>query len=175
MCRVGSVRIEKTKLNGNPNAQRALGTGCFETVPCDLALRSIGYKSHPIVGLPFDSNKHVISNVGGRVVDPDTKEHIIGLYCAGWVKRGPSGIIGSNIIDARETVAKIMEDVRAGNILSKTTSDNDGAIFTKINKRVTSWKDFQVIDREEVARGIARSKTREKVASVEDMIKILDK
>ena len=91
--RVGGMVVERTRLEGEPNAQRAVSTGEAERISCELVLRSIGYKSTPLEGVPFDDAKHVAANVNGRTPLP-------GLYTSGWLKRGPNGIIGTNITDA---------------------------------------------------------------------------
>ncbi|KAJ0393728.1 hypothetical protein P43SY_004929 [Pythium insidiosum] len=126
---VGSVRLEKTRLEGSANRQVAVGTGEHEELACGLVLRSIGYKSEPIDDVPFHPTRHVVANEQGRVVSPRSGEVIPGLYCAGWLKRGPSGIIGSNIVDSRETVACIMEDASANKLLSPS-DDSQGLAST---------------------------------------------
>ncbi|POM71417.1 NADPH:adrenodoxin oxidoreductase [Phytophthora palmivora] len=184
--RVGGIRVEKTKLEGEPNQQRAVGTGEFEDIPCNLVLRSIGYKSLPIeANAPFDNCRHVVSNDHGRVVttlSSGEKQTVVGLYCTGWVKRGPSGIIGTNIVDARETVNCIVEDFAAGNYLhseSSTDEDLDGlkAVEKLIKKRnpdkqLVRWADYERLNAEENRRGELVGKPREKVTSVTEMLEI---
>uniref|UniRef100_M4BMB9 NADPH:adrenodoxin oxidoreductase, mitochondrial n=1 Tax=Hyaloperonospora arabidopsidis (strain Emoy2) TaxID=559515 RepID=M4BMB9_HYAAE len=184
--RVGAIRLEKTKLEGKPNRQRAVGTGVYEDIPCSLVLRSIGYKSLPIeAGIPFDTRRHVISNERGRVVSTlssGEKKSMVGLYCTGWVKRGPAGIIGSNIVDARETVGCIMEDFAAGNFLhSDGNAGNDlgevEAVEMLVKKRypdkqLVKWADYVRISAEETLRGQAVGKPREKITSVTEMLAI---
>lgn len=105
---VGAVRFEVTQLEGEAGRQRAVGTGVFEDLPCGLVLRSIGYRSVPLPGVPFDHERAVVRQQAGRV------EGVPALYCAGWLKRGPTGIIGTNVDDARETVQSILEDAHSG-------------------------------------------------------------
>ncbi|KAL4136704.1 hypothetical protein PRIC2_000233 [Phytophthora ramorum] len=184
--RVGAIRVEKTKLEGEPNQQRAVGTGEFEDIPCNLVLRSIGYKSLPIeVNVPFDDRRHVVSNEQGRVVATSVsgeKQPVVGLYCTGWVKRGPSGIIGTNILDARETVSCIVEDFAAGNFLhsDKSYGEDLGGLETveklikKRNpeKQLVRWADYERLSAEESRRGELLGKPREKVTSVAEMLSI---
>ncbi|KAG6598102.1 NADPH:adrenodoxin oxidoreductase [Phytophthora cinnamomi] len=184
--RVGAIRVEKTKLEGEPNQQRAVGTGEFEDIPCDLVLRSIGYKSLPIeADAPFDNRRHVVSNDQGRVVttsESGEKQPVVGLYCTGWVKRGPSGIIGTNIVDARETVSCIVEDFAAGNFLHSevgATEDLGGleAVEKLIKKRnpdkqLVRWADYERLNAEENRRGELVGKPREKITSVAEMLTV---
>ena len=76
-------------------------------------LRSIGYLGTGLEGIPFDASRGLIPNEAGRVVDPDTGEQVPGHYAVGWIKRGPSGVIGTNKKDAHETVATIFEDLES--------------------------------------------------------------
>ncbi|KAF5735046.1 NADPH:adrenodoxin oxidoreductase mitochondrial [Tripterygium wilfordii] len=105
---VAGVHLEKTVLEGvSPGKRIAVGTGQFEDRPCGMVLKSIGYKSVPVDGLPFDHQKGVVPNIRGRVfsdisIDPALCEN--GLYVCGWLKRGPTGIIATNHYCAEETV-----------------------------------------------------------------------
>ena len=84
-----------------------------EVIPCGLVLRSVGYRGVPIPGVPFDEARATIPNEAGRVLD-DAGAVVPGLYCAGWIKRGPSGVIGTNKKDATETVELLLDDAAAG-------------------------------------------------------------
>lgn len=178
---VGKVRVEKTVLSGEAYNQRAVGTGEFEEIECGLVLRSIGYKSYPLENIPFDARRHVIANEQGKVVDPEKNgEQVVGLYCSGWVKRGPTGIIGSNIVDARETVSSIIEDIAKANVL-KPTGGNGIETLQKIilernpTKQLVTWQDFERLNDEEMQRGEAAGKPREKITSVNEMLQIVSK
>lgn len=184
--KIGSVRVEKTHLQGEANRQRAVGTGEFEELRSGLVLRSIGYKSHPLEDVPFDLQRNVLANVQGRLVDVKNGggEQVVGMYCTGWVKRGPSGIIGSNIVDARETVASIIEDIASEKLLkpvASTSGGGDGGLETiqklilerKPDKQFVAWSDFERLNDEETKRGEAVGKPREKVTSVEEMLRII--
>ncbi|KAF1336595.1 Nadph:adrenodoxin oxidoreductase, partial [Globisporangium splendens] len=177
--KVGSVRVEKTELQGEANRQRAVGTGEFETITASLVLRSIGYKSQPLEDAPFDTKRNVLANDQGRLVDvKGDGEQVVGLYCSGWVKRGPSGIIGTNIVDARETVTSIVEDIASGKILNPASSNGLETIKQIIlgrnpEKQLVSWKDYERLNDEETKRGEAVGKPREKFTSVEEMLRIV--
>ncbi|RLN67476.1 hypothetical protein BBP00_00001584 [Phytophthora kernoviae] len=181
--RVGAIRIEKTSLEGEPNQQRAVGTGEFEDIPCSLVLRSIGYKSLPIeADAPFDQRRHVVSNEQGRVVatsESGETEPVVGLYCTGWAKRGPSGIIGTNIVDARETVSCIVEDFASGKFLHTNEENLAGleAVEKLIKKRnpdkqLVRWTDYERLNSEENRRGELVGKPREKITSVAEMLAV---
>ncbi|KAJ0396024.1 hypothetical protein ATCC90586_006288 [Pythium insidiosum] len=178
---VGSVRLEKTRLEGSANRQVAVGTGEHEELACGLVLRSIGYKSEPIDDVPFHPTRHVVANEQGRVVSPASGEVIPGLYCAGWLKRGPSGIIGSNIVDSRETVACIIEDASANKLLSPSDDSQGLASVRHLvrsrqpEKPLVSWQDVERLHGEEETRGATRGKPREKFTSVEEMLSLLAK
>ena len=97
-------------------AIRARDTGERETIECGLVLRSIGYAGVGLEGVPFDERRAVIPNQGGRVTEPEGGEQVLGQYAVGWIKRGPSGVIGTNKKDAQETVDNLLEDARAGRV-----------------------------------------------------------
>ena len=109
---VGSNRLERA----DDGRVRAVDTGEREEIECGLVLRSIGYKGIGLDGLPFDDERGVIPNDHGRVIDPESDEQVPGQYVVGWIKRGPSGVIGTNKKDAQDTVAALLEDVAAGRV-----------------------------------------------------------
>ncbi len=86
----------------------------FETLPVGLVFRSVGYRGSRCPGVPFHESWGVICNENGRVLDPDTKQPVVGEYAAGWIKRGPTGVIGTNKPDAAQTVVCMMEDLAQG-------------------------------------------------------------
>jgi ferredoxin/flavodoxin---NADP+ reductase len=109
--RVTGLTLERTRLD----ASGAFGgTGEFETLDAQMVLRSVGYQSVPLDGVPFDSRACVVPNVVGRVTDPATGDPLPGEYVAGWLKRGPTGVIGTNKSDAAETVRALLEDLVPG-------------------------------------------------------------
>ena len=165
-------------------------------IPASLAFRSVGYKSAAIpglsdLGIPFDTRLGIIPNDPyGRVItlsnEPGnlTAGHIPGLYCAGWVKRGPTGVIASTMADAFSSADVIAEDWESGSpFLNSEKGENkstglgwDGVKGEVESKgvRPLSWEDWQRIDERERERGKIVGKTREKFPSVEEMLKALD-
>jgi adrenodoxin-NADP+ reductase len=117
--RVAGIMIEKNELIGDENKQKAIAVeGTREVIKCDLILKSVGYKSDELKGIPFDHNRNIIPNLRGRVIhvnleinESPSNDYLAGVYVTGWLKRGPSGIIGTNITDAKETVECILEDI----------------------------------------------------------------
>ncbi len=107
---VGGLRLERTRLTSDGVFE---GTGEFETLDAQMVLRSVGYQSVPLDGVPFDARSHTVPNSGGRVLD-DTGAPLPGEYVAGWLKRGPTGVIGTNKADAAETVRALLADLAGG-------------------------------------------------------------
>jgi ferredoxin/flavodoxin---NADP+ reductase len=108
--RVTGLTLERTRLD---DTGRVVGTGELETLDVQMVLRSVGYQSVPLPGLPFDSKSHTVPNAGGRVTGPDG-EPLPREYVAGWLKRGPTGVIGTNKSDAAETVRALLADLAGG-------------------------------------------------------------
>lgn len=166
------------------------------TIDASLAFRSVGYKSTALPGLsdlgvPFDNKLGIIPNdVHGRIITPSTGPgsltagHVHGLYCAGWVKRGPTGVIASTMNDAFSSADIIAQDWVSGvPFLNEEQGErkSTGLGWNGVKEDVTSkgvrplsWKDWKVIDRAERQRGKQRGKEREKFQSVEEMLRVLD-
>jgi ferredoxin--NADP+ reductase len=108
--RVSGLTLERTRLDENG---RFTGTGELETLDVQMVLRSVGYQSVPLAGVPFHEDSHTVPNVAGRVLGPDGHA-LPGEYVAGWLKRGPTGVIGTNKSDAAETVRSLLADLAGG-------------------------------------------------------------
>ena len=158
--RLGINRIED---DGSGNL-RAVATGEEETIDCGMVIRSIGYAGAPIAGIPFDERRRVISNDGGRVVD-EHGEPCRGEYVAGWIKRGPSGVIGTNKKDAADTVARLIED-RDGGRLNEPELPVDA---DWPHDRVTDWHGWQRIDAHEMGLGEPHGRPRVKVVDLDGL------
>ncbi len=179
---MGALECDVTRLEGPPNRQRAVPTGATETLPAGLVLRSIGYQSVGVPGLPFDEARSVVRNAAGRVHGEDGTV-LPGLYVAGWLKRGPSGIIGTNIPDARETVGCLLEDLQGGWLAPPARGGAGGgaapaaggmaglrALLAARGRHpasLVSWRGFmEGINAAELAAGAAAGKPREKLTDV---------
>jgi ferredoxin--NADP+ reductase len=108
--RVGGLVLERTRLD---EAGKFTGTGELETLPAGMVFRSVGYQSVPLLDVPFDEKTCVVPNLDGRVLGPDGAP-LPGEYVAGWLKRGPTGVIGTNKSDAAQTVRALLEDLAGG-------------------------------------------------------------
>lgn len=186
---LGSISFERTNLNPepfDPNA-RAVGTGEMIDIPSSLAFRSIGYKSEALPGfskikIPFNDSSGIIPNDQlGRVVSgDDLVTPSKGMYCAGWVKRGPTGVIASTMADAFQTANSITEDwCSHASFLNAVDSKALGWEGVKNEAwknglRRVSWQDWKKIDAEERKRGSVQGKEREKFTKVGEMLAVLD-
>jgi ferredoxin--NADP+ reductase len=180
--RVEAVRVERNRLEPGPDGRmRAVGTGETEVVECGLVLRSIGYKGTGLDGLPFDEAGGVIPNDHGRVVEPDSGQQVPGQYVVGWIKRGPSGVIGTNKKDAQDTVDALLADVAEGRIpepgIDPDTpgreADEVSGIEALLEERAPDFVSFDAwreIDRAEVARGEPQGRPRVKFTTLEEML-----
>jgi len=173
---VREMHLVRNRLEATPAGTLvAKPTGETETLPAGLVFRSVGYRGVPLPGVPFHEKWAVILNDKGRVLDPETQEPLVGLYAAGWIKRGPTGVIGTNKPDAAETTANMREDLEQGRLLSPDHPE-PGAVEALIRERqpyVFSYADWRRLNEMEVARGRAAGRPRVKFTSVEEMLAAL--
>ncbi len=153
----------------------AVGTDQYDTVPVDLVFRSVGYRGIPVSGLPFDERRGTIPNVEGRVVEHvDSHTPLDGIYVAGWIKRGPSGVIGTNKSCAVQTIDHLLADLVSGRITpSRGAPDELLALLASRGIRPTSWADWCIIDRMELERGAAAGRPREKLTTMAELHGVL--
>ena len=158
-------------------ALQARPTARFEELPVGLVFRSVGYRGVPLPGVPFNDSWGVILNERGRVLDPETRQPRVGEYTAGWIKRGPTGVIGTNKPDAAETVACMLEDLAQGRLLQPAEPDPAAAerLVRARQPGYVSYADWLRLDALEVARGRAAGRPRVKFTSVEEMRAALDR
>jgi ferredoxin--NADP+ reductase len=165
----GPVTGVQVSLNGL-EAGRALPTGEEEIIPCGLVVRAIGYRGRPLDGVPFDERRGLIRNDGGRVCDEDGAIRT-GEYAVGWIKRGPSGVIGTNKKCAAETVARLLED-RSGGRLNEPSAPDGDTIEAWLRSRVASvvtWHGWQAIDAHEQGLGAPQGRPRVKLVRLAEM------
>jgi ferredoxin--NADP+ reductase len=143
---------------------RAQQTDELERIETGLVLRSVGYIGTPLPGVPFDAEKLRILNADGRVLDPTTHQPLVGIYAAGWVKRGPSGVIGTNKKCATDTVALMLEDFRAGVLLAPSESP-DALIegLRAANHAIVEYDGWRAIDAHEQGLGEPHGRPRIKL------------
>jgi ferredoxin/flavodoxin---NADP+ reductase len=158
----GDGKVEAIELVRNELVDgRAVPTEERETIPCGIVFRSVGYQGVALPGLPFDERSATIPNEGGRVAP--------GLYAAGWIKRGPSGVIGTNKKDATETVALLLDDARAGLLPAR----GEGTLEELLEERgveAVLYAGWEAIDAAERNAGEPLGRPRVKLASWADLL-----
>ena len=173
--RVERIVIGRNELVDEGGALRASDSGDREELECGLVLRSVGYAGVPIEGVPFDQKRGLILNDGGRVLDSHDAGPRVGHYTAGWIKRGPSGVIGTNKKDALETVRHLLADVGAQSLLAPETPEPTAVeeLLTERGVRFVSFEDWQALDQAEVGRGEPHGRPRVKFVRIEEMLDAL--
>lgn len=161
---VSGVKVERTKVEKG----RAVGTGEFYSVPADLVIACIGYRTSPIPDVPFDERAGRFANDDGRI--------LTGLYCVGWARRGPSGTIGTNRPDGYSLIDKIAEDMDAGVLgrIGKAGREGFDALSHARSLDVVTFQDWKKIEEAEAA-AARDGAPREKFTDIEAMIKASQK
>lgn len=175
--KVEGIVVERNRLEADDRGRvTAVPTGERETIPCSLVLRSVGYRGIPIDGVPFDERSGVIANQDGRVVDAGGTV-LPGVYCAGWIKRGPSGVIGTNKKCATETVELLLEDVDAGRVVAGRgaagTNGSTGPLDALLAGRgveVVGYDGWRAIDAVELTRGTEQGRPRVKLTRWDELL-----
>jgi len=169
--RLERVVLMKNRLQGEASRQVARATGEVEELACGVLFRSIGYRGVPIAGLPFDEAQGIFPNRDGRMVDGGNV--VPGFYVAGWIKRGPTGIIGTNREDSVATVNSVLADLPNLDAGAKPGADGLKALLAGRGIHVVGYADWQKIDAAEIRHGEAAGKPREKFTRVEEMLEVL--
>ena len=179
MAIVGTGRVQGVELGDNvivdDNGPRAQPTGRSAFVPAGLVLRAIGYRGTATPGLAFDERRGVIPSRDGRILDSVDGASHVGWYVAGWIKRGPTGVIGTNKPDARSTVQSLLADLEAGVLPTPSaSSENLDRLLAQRCDRVVSYDDWQVLDEIERKAGDRDGRPRRKFTTVAAMLGALD-
>jgi ferredoxin--NADP+ reductase len=142
-----------------------------ETIECGLVLRSVGYRAVPLPGVPFDERSFVLPNERGRVLGPDG-EPLAGVYTVGWIKRGPTGILGTNKRDAEETVRCLAEDLASGALAAPPSPDPEqiDALLAERKPDLVTIEGWRAIDADEMRRGRETQRPRVKLSSREELL-----
>ena len=146
--------------------------GNAETVETTLVVKAIGYRGREVPGMPFDESSGTLPHSAGRVVDPDSGDSLIGLYCSGWIKRGATGMIGTNKVDSAETVEALLHDFEAGQLQTPTVgADELDALVRQRVEDVVDNAGWVAIDQAERAAGKAAKRSRVKLVTVEELLR----
>jgi ferredoxin--NADP+ reductase len=167
--RVEAIEVVRNRLEPDGRGSvRAVPTEDRETIPCGLVFRSVGYHGVPLPGVPFDERAGTMPNDGGRVLGEDG-EPVPGVYCAGWIKRGPTGVIGTNKKDATETVDLLLEDARSGALPARSGGSLD-ELLAERDVEVVTYAGWERIDAVERARGAEQGRPRVKLCTWDDLL-----
>jgi ferredoxin/flavodoxin---NADP+ reductase len=169
--RVEAVEVVRNELVADDAGRiRAIPTEERESIPCGVVFRSVGYLAVAAPGLPFDEERATIPHKGGRVVDGG--EPVVGVYCTGWIKRGPTGVIGTNKKDATETIELLLEDARAGLLArgdATATAESVDELLSSRGVEHVTYAGWEAIDAEERARGEPQGRPRIKLSTWEEL------
>jgi ferredoxin--NADP+ reductase len=168
---VQGVEVVHNRLEADATGRvRAIASDEHETISCGVVFRSVGYHGIALPGVPFDGTTGTMPNVGGRVLD-ESGTPIPGLYCAGWIKRGPTGVIGTNKKDATETIDLVLEDVREG-LLPRSEAEPRAldALLADRGIEVVMYDGWEAIDVLERERGGGKGRPRVKLATWDELL-----
>ncbi len=177
--RVEAMRIVKNELYLDENGNlRPRATDQFEVFPVDMIFRSVGYRGVPLRDVPFYDRWGTIPNERGRVLTKhEGKKRLVGNYVVGWIKRGPSGIIGTNKPDAIESANCFLEDLALGDALQPRDTSDESVLALVQSREPTfiSFDEWKILDEIELQRGADRGRSRVKFTTVEEMLAALGK
>src|SRR5262249_12551190 len=161
-----SIELVRNRLEEQGGRLVAVPTDEHETLECGLVFRSVGYRGVGLPDVPFDERRGTIHNEGGRVAGADR------TYCAGWIKRGPTGIIGTNKKDPTEPVALLLADVDAGKIAHKPEATAAGLeeLLAERGVRAVVYSGWASIDELERAVGEKFGRPRVKLRSWDELL-----
>ena len=170
--RVAAVEFVRNELTRREDGSlRAQPTEERERMECELVFRAIGYRGLPLPGLPFDEARGIVPNDGGRVTDPESGRALAGEYVVGWIKRGPTGVIGTNKKDATETVELLLADAEAGRLRRSDASAGDvDSLLDERGVRRVLYAGWRSIDEAERAAGERLGRPRVKLCSWDELL-----
>jgi ferredoxin--NADP+ reductase len=168
---VESIELVRNELEERDGRLVAVPAVEHETLECGLVFRSVGYRGIGLPELPFDERRGTIRNERGRVLDDDDN-HVAATYCAGWIKRGPTGIIGTNKKDATETVTQLLDDVGRGRVShrNEVTAEAVEAILAERDAQAVMYTGWTSIDEVERAAGEKLGRPRVKLRTWNELL-----
>jgi len=172
---VEAMLLERNRLEAQEGGYlAAVGSGSYQELSVQLVLRSVGYRGTPLPGVPFDQRRNVIPNDAGRVLEEPGGSPLPGEYVAGWIKRGPTGVIGTNKADAKETVTSLLAD----ELPPVSADDADPQTILELlaarGVRVVGFDGWLAIDRLEVEAGQSQGRPRVKITDIEALLACAD-
>jgi len=168
---VEGIRICRNELRDEGSGLRACATDTIEEIPCGIVFRSIGYRGIPLEGLPFDEAAGTIPHDGGRILE-DGGAPLRGDYVVGWIKRGPTGIIGTNKRDAQETVNTLLADLDAG-LLNEPSDPSRESLEELLAERApehVTYEGWEAIDKAEKSAGEPHGRPRVKITTTPELL-----
>ena len=171
--RLTAMQLVKNELYATDSGTlRPRATEQVEELPVDMVFRSVGYRGVPLPDVPFDERRGVIANAEGRVLDGDGQQPVTGIYASGWIKRGPTGVIGTNKPDALQTVKCMVADLADGKTLrpSGATAETAAKLLHERQPELFSYADWLHLNKVEVSRGKEIGAPRVKFTRVEEML-----
>ncbi len=170
--RVEAVELVRNTLVADDRGRvSAVPTEERELMPCGVVFRSVGYRGIPVEGVPFDEERATMRNEGGRVLDKDGRP-VPGVYCTGWIKRGPTGIIGTNKKDATETADLLLEDARSG-VLARdegASAEKVDAFLLERGCSLVEYAGWEAIDTAERGLGEPHGRPRIKLVTWDELL-----
>jgi ferredoxin/flavodoxin---NADP+ reductase len=168
---VEGVEVVSNRLEADANGRvRAIPSDGREIIPAGIVFRSVGYHGVRLAGTPFDERTGTMPNEGGRVLD-ESGEVVPGVYCAGWIKRGPTGVIGTNKKDATETIDLLLDDAREGRLSQAGVSGIDDLLAER-DAEVVTYDGWKAIDELERARGAEHGRPRVKLCTWDELLAV---
>ena len=161
---VEALIVERNRLD---ELENAVGTGVFERIPVQMIFRAVGYRGEALPGLPFDAKRHVIPNEAGRVLAAASTA-LPGAYVAGWIKRGPTGVIGTNKADAAETVRSLLADVPNLPGASEPAPEAVDALLAARGVHAIGWEHWLDLDAREIELGQKHGRARTKITAFQE-------
>jgi ferredoxin--NADP+ reductase len=174
--RVAAVKVEHNELVVDSNGGlRSKGTGRLEAIEAGLVLRSIGYRTVPIEGVPFDHATSTVNNIAGQVVHPNTGDIVPSEYVVGWAKRGPTGRIGNNKSDSASTVESMVSDIPTMRGIRDDHRDLSRieAFLRRRGIDYATYQDWRILDNYEVTAGVRQGRPRIKRTTIPEMMDVI--
>ena len=172
--RVTGMRLRKNEIiQDSKGRQQTVPLESSEEIPCGVVFRSIGYKVSHVPGVPYDFKRSLIPHTLGQVLSVDDGLPVPGLFVAGWAKRGPTGVIGTNKPDAGETARSLIDAYRADQLPEPCDGDIE-VLLAERHTPYVSFIDWQLLDKLEINAGMVQGRPRRKMTDVPAMLKAIE-